>query len=120
DGGRRMVSAEDIDACAADWLAHLDRPGVSASVHEAFEAWCRADPRHLAAYLRLLEVWNRLDALKACESPVAGTPAAATSVPDSPSRAPYRPPLRRRFFLAAALAASLVATAVGIVWWQRS
>ncbi len=30
----------------------------------AFQAWCHADPRNFAVYLQMLEVWNRLDALK--------------------------------------------------------
>jgi transmembrane sensor len=66
-----MPSDEDIEACAAEWLARLDRLEARAAEHEAFEAWCRADPRHLAAYLRLLDAWNRLDVL--------GCPSAAHS-----------------------------------------
>jgi transmembrane sensor len=59
-----MTSGKDIEDRAAQWLARLDRPDAPAAMKAAFEVWCRADPRHLTAYLRLLSVWNRLDALK--------------------------------------------------------
>ena len=100
-----MASDDDIEACAADWLARLDRPDAPAAEHAIFEAWCRSDRRHLAAYLRLLEVWNRLDALKQRDSP--------SSVPD-------RPPRRGRVRPALALAAALAAVAAGLAWWQWS
>jgi transmembrane sensor len=59
-----MASGEQIEGSAADWLARLDRAGLPEALHAQFELWCRADPRHLTAYLRLLSVWNRLDALR--------------------------------------------------------
>ena len=114
-----MAPVDDIDARAADWLARLDRPDAPAAEHADFEAWCRADPRHLAAYLRLLAVWNRLDALKAEEAPrVAGAiggPDLAAGTP-APPQAPL--PLRRRVFLALALAAGLAAIVAGLAWWR--
>lgn len=124
-----MAPADDIEGCAADWLARLDRRDVPTAEHEAFEAWCRADSRHLAAYLRLLAVWNRLDALKTEESraaDAAGLPespraADAIGLPDSPSSVPGRTPPGRRIFLATmALAAGLVAIAAGLAWWHWS
>ena len=119
-----MSCGDDIEACAADWLARLDRPDVPAGEHEAFEAWCRADPRHLETYLRLLAVWNRLDALKPSEWAPAGAHSDAARVPDAAARLPDRPlhrPLwRRRVSLAVALAAGLAAVAAGLAWWQGS
>ena len=112
-----MAPVEDIEARAADWLARLDRPDASEAEHTEFEAWCRADARHLAAYLRLLAVWNRLDALKTEESPRA---ADAIGPPDSPSGVSARPPLRGRLFLTVALAAGLAAFAAGLAWWHWS
>lgn len=58
-----MSSDQDIEDRAAQWLARMDRQNESGASLAEFEAWCRADPRNLAAYLRLLEAWNRLDAL---------------------------------------------------------
>jgi ferric-dicitrate binding protein FerR (iron transport regulator) len=74
-----LSSDEDREAAAADFLAQMDRQiGRGADAHFAarFEAWCRADRRNLAAYLRLLEAWNRLDALdrraRECSSGIHG------------------------------------------------
>ena len=115
-----MGPGEDIEARAADWLATLDRPDEPAAVHSAFEAWCRADPRHLAAYLRLLEVWNRLDALKASDPGVADLVAGAAGLTDWPASAPDRASSPNRLFVVMALAASLLAITVGLAWWQWS
>jgi ferric-dicitrate binding protein FerR (iron transport regulator) len=59
-----MASGERTEGRAADWLARLDRPDAPAAIRAEFEVWCRADPLHLMAYLRLLGVWNRLDSLR--------------------------------------------------------
>lgn len=112
-----MAPVDDIEACAADWLARLDRSDTPAAEHRDFEAWCRTDPRHLAAYLRLLTVWNRLDALKGEEAPHA---VAVPGLPDPAASAPAPAPLRRRVFLAMTLAAGLAAVAAGLAWWQWS
>ncbi|HEX5458492.1 MAG TPA: FecR domain-containing protein [Steroidobacteraceae bacterium] len=119
-----MASGDDIEACAADWLARLDRPEAPAGEHEAFEAWCRADPRHVAVYLRLLAVWNRLDALKPPERAPAGPHSDAARVPDGWARMAdrrlHRPIWRRRTAFAVALAAGLAAVVAGLAWWQGS
>jgi transmembrane sensor len=113
-----MASAESIESCAADWLARLDRSDVPDELHAAFEAWCRAEPRHLEAYLRLLEVWNRLDMLKAPGAPLAGTAGGAQRSTGLPS-APRGRPRRGRVLLAATLASGLLAIAVALAWRQR-
>ena len=59
----RTRADEAIEVRTADWLARLDQPCVPDGIHNEFEAWCRADRRNLAAYLRLLDAWHRLDAL---------------------------------------------------------
>jgi transmembrane sensor len=110
-----MASGDGIEVGAADWLARLDGPQASRAEHEAFEAWCRADPRHLAEYLRLLAVWNRLDALKEPES----SSEDAARAPAEFLHTAGRPLLRPRVFLALALAAGLAAlVAAGVAWWQ--
>lgn len=113
-----MAFGEGIEVSAADWLARLDRPRVPTGDHEAFEAWCRADARHLAAYLRLLAVWNRLDALKEPELSPEGVADAAAAPYAFFHGADRRPP-RTRTLLAVALAAGLAAiVAAGLAWWQ--
>ncbi|MGH8318261.1 MAG: FecR/PupR family sigma factor regulator [Steroidobacteraceae bacterium] len=52
----------DIEVRAAAWLAHMDRKNQPDASHSMFEVWCRADPRHLVAYLRL-----RLELSELCE-----------------------------------------------------
>src|SRR6185437_544093 len=119
DGRGRMASDNGIEASAADWLACLDRPEAPAADHEAFEAWCRADPQHLATYLRLLAVWNRLDALKEAESAAGDAVAGVAGVPDAYLHRADRWLPRTRTFLAIALAAGLAAiVAAGLAWWQ--
>jgi len=111
--------ADDIETAAADWLARLDRPDLPAEVHDAFESWCRADPRHLAAYLRLQSVWGRLGGLKALGSRVA---VAAPAFPPVGAAAGHPPPSRllsskRR--LPAAIAAALLCMAAGLWFLAR-
>jgi ferric-dicitrate binding protein FerR (iron transport regulator) len=63
-GRRRVASGERIEGRAANWLARLDGANPSATIQADFELWCRSDPLHFEAYLRLLRVWNRLDTLQ--------------------------------------------------------
>ena len=117
--GDGMAVGDGIDASAADWLARLDRPQLPAAEHEAFEAWCRADPRHLSSYLRLLAVWNRLDALKEPEWSGEDPVTDAAMAPDAVVRGPERTLLRPRVLLPLALAAGLAAVVVAaLAWWQ--
>lgn len=78
----RLSSNEDIEAAAADFLAHMDRQDGPDRADSQFQAWCRADRRNLAAYLRLLEVWNRLDALD--REPSIGQHARAAAAAREP------------------------------------
>lgn len=64
-----MASGERTEGSAADWLARLDRPDAPLAIQKEFERWCRANPLHLIAYLRLLGVWNRLDGLRRPTTP---------------------------------------------------
>lgn len=109
-----MKSDEEIEACAADWLACLERPEVPPAVLVGFEAWCRADPRHLTAYLRLLESWNRLDALRTASTPVA-TAAMVARLPRPEPRALERPRARRRMLLPLAVAGNSPAIVLRLV-----
>jgi len=103
--------SDDIDTAAADWLARLDRADVPETLRIEFEAWCRANPRHQAAYLRLQEVWERLDGLRGLRPQVQ---AAAAGTPPVRSR--------RSLFASVAVAAALMfATIVLWVWlWPQS
>lgn len=46
---------------AADWLARLDRGGLSGAERAEFEAWLAEDPRHKVEIRRLARFWYGLD-----------------------------------------------------------
>jgi transmembrane sensor len=55
-----MSSAETaaaINEAAAIWLLRLEA-SASAQLHEDFQKWLDAEPRHRAAYLRLRLAWH--------------------------------------------------------------
>ena len=86
-----MNEAADIEAQAAAWIARCDADGGEQDPQLA--AWLIADPRHRAAYLRLLQVWERTRWLGRLR------PADSRIDPDllGPSRAShFRAHLRRR------------------------
>jgi transmembrane sensor len=53
----------DIDSQAADWAVRHDLGTLSAQERAAFEAWLRADVRHLGAYGRAEAVLARIERL---------------------------------------------------------
>ena len=53
-----------IDKEAQDWLLLLSLENVSAKDRKAFEAWCEADVRHEAAYLRLEQIWSEVSEIE--------------------------------------------------------
>ncbi len=108
-----------IDGEASEWVVRLESTSVPPEVRAEFEAWCAADPRHHAAYLRQRDTWTRLDRLQALRPPPAGLeepnrlPLRAWAQRRSPrTRLPYP---RRRL---AALAAVLVVACVGWLLWN--
>ncbi|AWB06562.1 fecR protein (plasmid) [Azospirillum humicireducens] len=95
---------------AADWCLRLQSSDVSDADRAAFERWCLADPRHLAEFDAMREIWGlsaglrpRVTAVPATapiEIPVAAAAAVAPS-------AAVRGPARRRWAMAACVAAAL-------------
>jgi transmembrane sensor len=51
-----MSCAETINQAAATWLLRLEASDC-AELHEDFQKWLDAEPRHRAAYLRLRLAW---------------------------------------------------------------
>lgn len=84
---------------AADWCLRLQSPDLSDADHAAFERWCRADPRHQAEFDAMREIWGLSAGLR---PRVTAVPAAAGTAVRSPSR-------RRRWAMAACVAAVLAA-----------
>jgi len=67
------MSSKSIEITASEWLARFDASEVTAEERAAFEVWCNADPRHLAAYTRLSAIWLQLDRVQA----LRGAPSTA-------------------------------------------
>lgn len=110
------MSAERINREAANWLALLDR-GTSAEMRAAFDRWKAADARHVVAYARLANVWERLDQLSALHTPDTNAPAG---------EALGSPPARQRTLRHAwgiGIAAGLALLAIGagaVTWWNTA
>jgi transmembrane sensor len=96
------MSADEIEMIAADWLAREDR-GLTAEEHDRMELWLEQSSRHKVAYLRLKASWRRASRLAALKSPLPV------------SRQP-----ERRWFVSAAVAASLMIAAGGAAWFWRA
>lgn len=95
------MSADEIEAVAADWLAREDR-GLTAEEQDQMELWLEQSSRHKVGYLRLKASWRRADRLAALKTPLA---------------APQ--PLQRRWIVPAAIAACLMVAVGGAAWlWQ--
>jgi transmembrane sensor len=62
---------EQMIAEAARWLTLLHDEAAGDSDHEAFDAWCKADPRHDLAHKRMRALWSSLDELPAAPARVA-------------------------------------------------
>ncbi|TWA83011.1 FecR family protein [Azospirillum brasilense] len=88
---------------AADWCLRLQAEQVSDADRAAFERWCRDDPRHLAEFDAMRELWGLSAGLR---PRVTATPAPARPV--AAARSPsVRAPKQRRWALAACVAAAL-------------
>jgi transmembrane sensor len=98
----KSISPE-ILAEGAAWLARLHADDKSPADEGAFRAWLAADPRRVAAFEIVTEVWD-----------VAG--AAGGEASKRAAAAPV--PTRRRMMFAGA--GSLAAFGMGFVVWQRA
>ncbi len=115
-----MASTKKIDEAAADWVARLDRSDPPPELRAGFEAWCHADPRHYAAYLRLQHVWGRLDRLHALQpqTPIPDPQGIATEVGAAPLRSPARRvPCPGIVWSRLAVAAVLLGVVAGLWLW---
>jgi len=93
---------------AAEWFARVQDAPLPAEQQARFEAWLAADPLHRDEYELLDRLWRASDLLprERLERLCVAAPVAV---------------LPRRRFLRQALAASVVAAAVGLGWfaWQQ-
>ncbi len=101
---------DPIEEVASDWLTQRDE-GFSIAQKRDFERWCRADPRHAAAVVRLeaaCALLEKMPLVRAELQPVVEFPVK----PRVAAPAKKFPILR----LVVALAAVVALTALG--WWQ--
>lgn len=107
--------ADTIEDVAANWLAEREE-GLSSARAREFEQWCREDPRHAAAVVRLQQACALLQKMPQVRSelqPVVAFPATG--------RPPVRPAGAARGWargqLAAAAAAILAVAAIAVWQW---
>ncbi|QCO19765.1 DUF4880 domain-containing protein (plasmid) [Azospirillum brasilense] len=99
---------------AADWCLRLQAEEASDADRAAFERWCREDPRHVAEFDAMRELWGLSAGLRprvTASLAVVPTPEAARPAPvrgrGSDAVAVRTPGRRRRWALAAGIAAVL-------------
>jgi transmembrane sensor len=71
----KMDSEENIKTAARDWLLRLSLDSPTPDEQARFAAWCRDDPRHLAAYRRFESIWQDAATLESL-APLAALPVA--------------------------------------------
>lgn len=133
----RIKLNHQISEEAAEWLVEFRSGDIDAEGRRAFDAWVRASPEHLRAFIEMAALWREagsvdaeravsiddLMARAATESnivivggrePASDTPSIneAHGLPPSLGRAPVRSRRIRRFAAAAALVLALVGTAL--------
>lgn len=96
------MTAYDLDAEAAAWVARMDAEDWSDAEDAQLSAWLARDPRHPGALLHAQAIWLSLD------------PAAAAALPPA---APA--PMRRRAFVLGG-GGLLAASLAGFLVWNRS
>ena len=73
-GQQRVKSnAEAVQAAASDWLERHERGDWSAADQKEFDAWLAVSPAHVIAYMRVEDVWNRANRLRALNHPARNT-----------------------------------------------
>lgn len=55
-----MSDTDDVFAAAAHWHNRMDEEGGSPLARAEFDAWLAADPRHLAAFRSMDQLWERM------------------------------------------------------------
>lgn len=127
---------QQITREAADWLVELSTGPVDAAARERFDAWLRASPEHVHAFLDASAIWEDgaalpVDAQMTPAQLIERARAAARVLPmelPEPHAAaavgrtpPVETHVSRRYLLAAAIAACLIgATFIWRIVQQRS
>lgn len=97
--------AEAVQSCASQWLERRERGNWNGSDEEEFASWLAESPAHVIAYMRVEDIWNRANRLRALNHPDHGAAPIAG---------------RRTSFArsAAALVAIVLVSVAGIVYMR--
>lgn len=118
-----MSNVDDVEEQAMTWLVRLETlPEGSAAddMHAEFAAWCDADPRRHAAYIRLGSAWRKADQLKRLcgQNDVVDIDLLAPMPTVKPSEVRANRGVPRFMGTRVALAASVAIVLVGSAcWW---
>lgn len=97
---------------AADWCLRLQSSDVGDADRAAFECWCLADPRHLAEFDAMREIWGLSAGLRPRVTMVpvtAAVPPGADGGRAAPAAVVRVSSRRRRWAMAACVTAALAA-----------
>ena len=127
EDSKRKLNTQILEE-AAEWLVEFNSGEADPSARPKFDAWLRASPAHVSAYLELLPIWEEgaampLHANASAEDFIALARNADNIAPLGLLGKTYEPPAplivsgahRQRFALVAATA--LVAAFVGALTW---
>lgn len=126
---------EQITEEAASWLVEFRSGELDSAARAAFDAWLRASPEHLRAYLEIATIWNEAQSVDAAhridveqllseshgrDQIVALARPGAAAAPPPFERRPSAPHARRRALMA--VAAAILLGAALLVWapWRGS
>ncbi len=103
----RLPHPEDTERAASDWFARMSADDVTADDRARFEAWRRAHSCNESAYAELTATWKEL---------VRSGPLVRAVYFGQVMNAASVRPARARRWLAAAVAATIGAIALGVAW----
>lgn len=111
----KLRTLAEVEEEAAVWVWRMDDEERGPELRAALEQWLRRDPRHRRAFEELGGVWQSLDTLAEAkrEEKVATFLAEERRLQSVPERSPR--PHRAARWVGAAVAASLVLSAAGLL-----
>ncbi|MBR0557821.1 FecR domain-containing protein [Ciceribacter sp. L1K23] len=80
------VHSDPVTDSALDWLLKLDAHPADATIRAGFDAWCRQDPRHAAAFADLKRTWTLPELDLATRRLADSAPPVATARALSPTQ----------------------------------
>src|ERR1700732_5558319 len=103
----RLPSIEDTEREASDWFARMSADEVAAEDRARFDAWLGAHPGNGKVYAELAATWQEL---------VKSGPLVRAVYFGQVMNAASAPPVPRRRWAIAAVAAGIGAVVLGVTW----